>query len=104
MLLSEIFCLNELGGRQQNEDAVWPIKNAATRDDRLFIVCDGVGGSSCGEIASSLTCESLADYYKQNLKRGQKPDEYFTRDACIYALGHFKSYVQSHPDARDMST
>ena len=64
---AEIYCLHEIGGRENNEDAVWPLKNSAVPADRLFIVCDGVGGSNAGEIASAITCAGFADYFKTQL-------------------------------------
>ena len=33
----------------------------------LFVVCDGMGGHSCGEVASKTVCDSLSDYWKNHL-------------------------------------
>ncbi|WP_422103808.1 PP2C family protein-serine/threonine phosphatase [Winogradskyella sp.] len=55
--------LNEIGQRENNEDSIYP-KNPSLHD-RLFIVCDGVGGRSKGEIASALVCEKFAEYINQ---------------------------------------
>lgn len=60
--IKEPACLNEIGGRENNEDSIFPNKEQATKNDKLFIVCDGVGGSHYGEVASKLACEALADY------------------------------------------
>ena len=73
---SEIYCLHETGGRENNEDAVWPVKSSASPADRLFIVCDGVGGSSAGEIASAITCTGFADYFKKQLPEMIRPEPF----------------------------
>ena len=99
----EIYCLNEIGGRGQNEDAVWPLKNSASPADRLFMVCDGVGGSNAGEIASALTCQSFADYFKKSQPDKEKGKDFLT-DAHEVALSHFKKHIEKDPSAQDMST
>ena len=49
----------EKGGRQNNEDSIYPLPERVNSNQKLFLVCDGVGGSEKGEIASSLACESF---------------------------------------------
>lgn len=61
---TEIFCLNEQGKRRNNEDRIYPLKGNATSGDNLFIVCDGVGGESKGEVASEIVCASICQYIK----------------------------------------
>ena len=43
----------EKGGRQNNEDSIYPLPERVNSNQKLFLVCDGVGGSEKGEIASS---------------------------------------------------
>ncbi|XLS29600.1 PP2C family protein-serine/threonine phosphatase [Flavobacteriaceae bacterium M23B6Z8] len=52
--------LYETGGRDQNEDAIYPAD--PNGGDRFFIVCDGVGGQRKGEVASALVCKYFAEY------------------------------------------
>ena len=43
--------INEIGNRQNQEDSLFPSVELATADDRLFMVCDGMGGHEHGEVA-----------------------------------------------------
>ena len=42
----------ELGQRSNQEDALYPLNGEATSSDRLFVLCDGMGGHEKGEVAS----------------------------------------------------
>tara|TARA_R110002073_G_scaffold279026_1_gene443133 strand:- start:421614 stop:422411 length:798 start_codon:yes stop_codon:yes gene_type:complete len=53
--------LHEIGGRTNNEDAVFP--KDPTSSDNLFLVCDGVGGQEKGEVASQLICTYFPKYF-----------------------------------------
>lgn len=59
MQIRQIDYLYEMGARKNQEDYLWPIPGTASRDDKIFIVCDGVGGSEKGEIASRLVAEQV---------------------------------------------
>ena len=59
MNLTEIYYLHEIGGKKNNEDYIWPVPGTASPDDKIFIVCDGVGGSENGEIASKIVAQSV---------------------------------------------
>ncbi|MBR2249919.1 MAG: serine/threonine-protein phosphatase [Prevotella sp.] len=49
----------QLGKRDNQEDARWPDTDRSGASCRAFVVCDGVGGSSHGEVASSTVCRSI---------------------------------------------
>ena len=44
----------ELGQRDNQEDSIFPAFGKATDDDRLFILCDGMGGHEHGEVANGV--------------------------------------------------
>lgn len=43
--------LQELGQRTNQEDSLFPALGKSTSDDRLFVLCDGMGGHEKGEVA-----------------------------------------------------
>lgn len=56
----EAYTIYELGQRSNQEDSISPADGEASGDDRLFILCDGMGGHSSGEVASAAVCEGLS--------------------------------------------
>ena len=59
MDLTNIYFLNEVGSKANQEDSIWPSPGSATLHDKVFIVCDGVGGSEKGEVASRIISETV---------------------------------------------
>ena len=74
--------IHELGQRPNQEDSIWPAKGEATRDDRLFLVCDGMGGHERGEVASQMVCQALGRWFRRNTS----PDTPFSDDMLRSAL------------------
>lgn len=52
--------LQELGQRANQEDSLFPATGKSTPDDRLFVLCDGMGGHEKGEVASATVCETVS--------------------------------------------
>ena len=50
----------EVGQRKNQEDAIYPAKGDATVENRVFMVCDGMGGHEQGEVASAAICEAMS--------------------------------------------
>lgn len=57
-----------IGKRTNNEDSIYPKQGEANTSTRLFLVCDGMGGTEGGEIASRVTCEIISQYFSENVK------------------------------------
>lgn len=47
-------------GNPHQEDSIYPAHGKVGPDDRLFILCDGMGGHDAGEVASATVCEAMA--------------------------------------------
>ncbi len=104
--INEIFALNELGQRENNEDSILPSKENVTTNERLFIVCDGVGGLNKGEVASELA--SKAFKHGLELKRKEYKTEVSTEDVINDGFEHMQatidSYIEENPEVRGMGT
>lgn len=74
--------IHELGQRENQEDSIFPALGQTTTDDRLFILCDGMGGHSKGEVASQTVCAALSEYILQHFPA----DEVFTDEKFMEAL------------------
>ncbi len=98
------FSINEIGKRKNNEDAIYPKNEDVTAHDKLFLVCDGVGGSNKGEVASSLACESIQTYFHTFLDSDQDVDHEFIEKAIRYTEIRFDEYTKAKPDAVGMAT
>jgi len=98
------FSISEIGKRMNNEDSIYPNDNRATVNDRLFLVCDGVGGSNKGEIASFVACDSIQTYFNSFLDTEKKFDPEFIKKAIQYTEIRFDDYIKENPIAKGMAT
>ncbi len=94
--------ISEKGCRQNNEDSIYPQPETVNSNQKLFLVCDGVGGAEKGEIASSLACEYFQAYFATFLKGEPTPE--LIKKALQYTEAHFDSYIEEHPEAAGMAT
>lgn len=70
--------IHEIGQRTNQEDTI------AQWDNRLFVLCDGMGGHEKGEVASQTVCQSLVRWFKENVK-GDSFTDYQLHTALEYA-------------------
>lgn len=101
--LDRPFAASEKGGRKNNEDFIYPLPEQKGTDQKLYLVCDGVGGAQKGEVASSLACESLQTYFDTMLG-DENPTEEFINNAIRYTEAQFDEYIKDHPEAMGMGT
>lgn len=86
---AEAYSYHGIGHRDNQEDARFPDHDEVRADSyHSFVVCDGVGGSEKGEVASKLVAGTLGNELEQNL--ADEPlrvqDLAAALDACYDAL------------------
>ena len=79
----------ELGQRPNQEDSLFPTH--ATTDDKLFVLCDGMGGHEHGEVASQTVCEALGTWFQS----------YFSPPLSDAQLGEALAYAYEQLDKKD---
>ena len=77
--------IHELGKRANQEDSIYPIMCKATENDRLFLLCDGMGGHEHGEVASQSICKSLSAFLLQHAVASEGLEDKLLSDALAYA-------------------
>lgn len=77
--------IHELGKRANQEDSIYPIEGKATENDRLFLLCDGMGGHEHGEVASQSICKSLSSFLLQHAVASEGLEDKLLSDALVYA-------------------
>jgi protein phosphatase len=93
---------SEVGERSTNEDFVYPPPGLTTADDRLFMVCDGIGGADKGEEASRIVGEQVAAYFRRH---GQPMlSETGLRAALQEAYQGLHQFMQEHTLVSRMGT
>jgi PPM family protein phosphatase len=90
-----------IGKRENMEDSIFPAPGCATINDRLFIVCDGMGGHARGEVASNLACETFSRLLSHD---GNLITEDILRDTFSKVQDEIDRYIAAHPEAKGMGT
>ena len=73
----------EQGPRKKQEDSLFPEYGKENGNDRCFIVCDGMGGHSSGEVASRTVCSAFS---KSIMSRCQDAEGDFSDEIFKAAL------------------
>lgn len=100
--LGRPYAISEKGRRANNEDSIFPISEHIDSSQKMFLVCDGVGGARKGEIASALACESFQVFFSTFIKDNPTPE--LIKKAVRYTETRFDEYVATHPEAEGMAT
>lgn len=95
--------IHELGKRANQEDSIYPIEGKATENDRLFLLCDGMGGHEHGEVASQSICKSLSSLLLQHAVASEGLEDKLLSDALAYAYEELDKLAIAG-DSRQMGT
>ena len=95
--------IHELGKRANQEDSIYPIVGKATENDRLFLLCDGMGGHEHGEVASQSICKSLSSFLLQHAVASDGLEDKLLSDALAYAYEELDKLAIAG-DTRQMGT
>ena len=57
---------SEIGKKDNQEDYLYPDLSAIAKDQKFFILCDGMGGHENGEVASQTVATALGNYFELN--------------------------------------
>lgn len=87
--------IHEIGQRPNQEDSI------AQWNNRLFVLCDGMGGHEKGEVASQTVCQSLVKWFEEHVKDNSFSDDKL-REALEYAYAELDRFDDGNP--RKMGT
>jgi len=82
VILNKPIVILERGKRDNQEDTIYPLVGHVTENDRLFIICDGMGGHAFGEVASNTVCNVLSQYVIQHFSS----EDIFKKEHYIEAI------------------
>ncbi len=77
--------IHEIGKRDNQEDSIYPLLGKASAEDRLFVVCDGMGGHEHGEVASQAFSLGLAKFFETNVSSSEVLDDETLKAAIEFA-------------------
>ena len=80
--IKQPLAIHSIGQRANQEDAIYPKEGQASVENRLFMVCDGMGGHEKGEVASAIVAEQVSAY----INTVSRPDKPFSDAMLCHAL------------------
>lgn len=87
----EYTTLCKQGKRRNNEDYLL-VDSHPEQNHWMGIICDGMGGHSCGEVASKTVADAITGYWTRH--QNYKDDETKVKKACQNAFRIFNSQTR----------
>ncbi len=75
----------EIGRKDNQEDYLWPNPDSVDTRQRVFIMCDGVGGQDSGEVASQTAATALGTYLTEHPAKDGVVTKSMFEEALAYA-------------------
>jgi protein phosphatase len=98
--ISRIHSLLKQGKRNKIEDYIFPSDITHKTSNRIFIVCDGVGGEAKGEEASKLVAETFGEMLS-SMNQVSQEDILAILEVAVVKI---QDYITTNPEASNMST
>ena len=92
-------------GNPHQEDWIYPSLGTIDNEkDRLFILCDGMGGHAAGEVASAAVCEAMSKTIYGAMEKGEKFSEQLLLEAIDAAYNLLDMRDTSEEGQKKMGT
>lgn len=91
---------SHIGRKERQEDAVWPLFENVTDLDNCIVLCDGVGGSLHGEIASQTSSKVIGSYLNQIIKKKGAADDEDIQHAVSLAYDELEKMELKDSDGK----
>ncbi|MCM1348451.1 MAG: protein phosphatase 2C domain-containing protein [Firmicutes bacterium] len=93
---------SEIGQKDNQEDYVYPVN--PTPDNRVFILCDGMGGHERGEVASSTVGNTLGQHLDQTIESGKAITAELFDDALTAAYNALEKIPSANSERKPGTT
>lgn len=94
---------SHIGRKDQQEDAVWPLFSDVTADNRCIVLCDGVGGSEHGEVASQTSSKIIGEYLTEILAKSDYVCDEDVQEAVNLAYNELERIDADNADSGKVS-
>lgn len=81
-----------MGKREKQEDTIFPDKDSISSKNRLFLVCDGMGGHAKGEVASATVCNAVSQWINSHMTEDGTLTDSVLREAINKARAELDKY------------
>jgi protein phosphatase len=88
--------------RSHNEDFRIVEEPRDGRPFGVFVLCDGMGGSASGEVASELAAHSILDHIHAHYRSGTQPPREVLDDSLQAAQQNLAAHQNTHPETMGM--